>query len=124
MEKKSKIKFPKIYLKIPDKIKYIFAGGLCLVLLLTVIAAGLSLFSHLQQKKELDNNKSKILSQIQVWQEIVGKYKDYRDGYLTLSILEYKLGNNDKARFYLQKTLSIDPNFEKARELEKILRFY
>ncbi|MDO8621024.1 MAG: hypothetical protein Q7R31_01970 [Candidatus Levybacteria bacterium] len=117
-------KFPKIYLRIPDKIKYIFAGGLCLVLFLTAITAGLSLFSHLQQKEDLNNKKSTILSQIQVWQEIVGKYKDYRDGYLTLSILEYRLGDNDKARFYLQKTLSIDPNFEKARDLEKILRFY
>lgn len=124
MEKKSKIKFPKIYLKIPDKIKYIFAGGLCLILFLTVIAAGLSLYSHLQQKAALYNKKSTILSQIRVWQEIVDKYKDYRDGYLTLSILEYRLGDNDKARLYLRKTLSIDPNFEKARDLEKILRFY
>lgn len=116
--------FPKIYLKIPDKAKYIFAGGLCLVLFLTIITAGLSLYDRLQQKKELDNKKSEILSQIQVWQEIADKYKDYRDGYLTLSILEYRLGDNDKARLYLKQALSIDPNFEKARDLEKILRFY
>ena len=117
-------KFPKIYLKIPDKVKYIFAGGLCLVLLLTVITAGLSLYGHLQQKKDLYNKKSAILSQIQIWQEIVNKYKDYRDGYLTLAILEYRIGESDKARLYLKQTLSIDPNFGKARDLEKILRFY
>ncbi len=95
-----------------------------MVLFLTVITAGLSLYSHLQQKKDLDNRKSVIVSQIQVWQEIVGKYKDYRDGYLTLAILEYRLGDNDQARLYLKQALSIDPNFEKARDLEKILRFY
>lgn len=117
-------KFPKIYLKIPDKAKYVFAGGLCLVLFLTIITAGLSLYGRLQQKQDLDSKRSKILSQIQVWQEIVGKYKDYRDGYLTLAILEYRLGDSDKARLYLKQTLSIDPNFGKARDLEKILRFY
>lgn len=116
--------FPKIYLKIPDKVKYIFVGGLCLVLFLTVVTAGLSLYSHLQQKKDLDNKKSALLSQIQVWQEIVNKFKDYRDGYLTLAILEYRIGDSDKARLYLKQTLSIDPNFGKARDLEKILRFF
>lgn len=117
-------KFPKIYLKIPDKVKYIFVGGLCLILLLTVVAAGLSLYGNLQKKANLESERSKIESQIKVWQEIVNKYKDYRDGYLTLAILEYKLGDSDKARLYLKQTLSIDPNFGKARDLEKILRFY
>ena len=55
------------------------------------------------------------------WQGIVSKYKDYRDGYFQLAVLEYQLGNIQKAKLHLDEVLKLDPNFEKGRELGKVL---
>ena len=52
---------------------------------------------------------------------LLEKNNDYRDGYLQLAILEYKLRDYSKAQLYLGKALEIDPNFEKAKELGKAL---
>jgi tetratricopeptide (TPR) repeat protein len=59
---------------------------------------------------------------IKKWEKIVTEKPDYRDGYLQLAFLHYKLFENKKAKEYLAKALAIDPNFEAARELEKLLQ--
>ena len=58
---------------------------------------------------------------IAAWEKIIEEKPNYRDGYLQLAILHYKLYENEKAKEYLQKTLDLDPNYEPARELEEIL---
>ena len=55
------------------------------------------------------------------WEEIISEKPDYRDGYLQLALLHYQLYENKRAKEYLQKALELDPNFEAAREMEKIL---
>lgn len=79
------------------------------------------LYSNYQSKKKIDLERQEVISKIGKWEEIINKYKDYRDGYFQLAILEYRLRNFDKAKFYLKKTLDLDPNFEKGRDFEKIL---
>jgi tetratricopeptide (TPR) repeat protein len=59
---------------------------------------------------------------IKRWEEIVAEKPDYRDGYLQLAFLHYKLFENEKVKEYLEKALAIDPNFEVTRELEKLLQ--
>lgn len=46
------------------------------------------------------------------WEKIVADSPTYRDGYLQLAAIEYKLQNATIAKFHLQKVLEIDPNFE------------
>ena len=79
------------------------------------------LYSNYQNKKKIDLERQEIISKIEKWQGVVNKYKDYRDGYFQLAILEYRLRDFAKSKLYLGKVLSIDPNFEKGRELEKVL---
>lgn len=79
------------------------------------------LYSNYQSKKKIDLERQEVISKIGKWEEIINKYKDYRDGYFQLAILEYQLKDFNKAKFYLNKSLALDPNFEKGRELEKIL---
>lgn len=55
------------------------------------------------------------------WEAIISEKPDYRDGYLQLALLHYKLYENEKAKEYLQKALELDPNFEPTKELEKFL---
>lgn len=79
-----------------------------------------STFSQLWQRK-MASNPEDIRRLIEYWEKIVAEKPDYRDGYLQLAILHYKLYENEKAKEYLQKALELDPNFQPARELEKIL---
>ena len=72
-----------------------------------------------QQKRYSDPKDIRRL--ISAWEKIVEEKPNYRDGYLQLAILHYKLYENEKAKEYLQKTLDLDPNYEPARELEEIL---
>lgn len=72
-----------------------------------------------QQKHYSDPQDIRRL--IAAWEKIVKEKPNYRDGWLQLAILHYKLYENDKAKESLQKALYIDPNYEPAEELEKIL---
>lgn len=56
------------------------------------------------------------------WEEIISEKPDYRDGYLQLALLHYKLFENEKAKECLQKAIELDPNFEPTREMEKLFQ--
>lgn len=72
-----------------------------------------------QKKHYSDPNDIKKL--IPAWEKIITEKPDFRDGWLQLAYLYYKIFENAKAKDYLQKALALDPNFEPARELEKII---
>lgn len=90
-------------------------------IIIGITIVGLDLNKNLLEKQRINQEKEKILSEIKFWQDISQKYKGYRDAYFKLSLLEYQLGNIDKSRTYLKTTFTLDPNFEKGRELEKLL---
>lgn len=73
-----------------------------------------------QRMKE--SNPEDIKELIKGWEQIVSEKPDYRDAYLQLALFHYKLYENEKAKDYLQKALELDPNFEPAKEMEKILK--
>jgi len=72
-----------------------------------------------QQKHYSDPKDIKTL--ISRWEEILEKYPDYRDGYLQLAYFYYKLGEDKKAKENLKKSLDLDPNNEKIKELKGII---
>jgi len=69
-----------------------------------------------QQKHYSDPKDIKKL--ISRWEEILEKYPDYRDGYLQLAYLYYKIYQNEKAKENLTKALELDPNFEPTQEVK------
>lgn len=119
--KKSKkaSQFPSIIRTFTEK--YFLTSLVSFFLVAIVIIFGLDLYRNIKQKEEIDKERQEVISKIQYWQGITNKYKDYRDAYFQLAVLEYRLGNFRESKFYLQKALSLDPNFEKGRELEKVL---
>lgn len=72
-----------------------------------------------QQKQYADPQDVRRL--IAAWEKIMMEKPDYRDGWLQLAILHYKLYENDLAKENLQKALSIDPNYAPAKELEEVI---
>lgn len=72
-----------------------------------------------QEKHYADPEDIKKL--ITLWEKIVTEKSNYRDGYLQLAFLNYKIYENQKALESLKKALEIDPNFSEARKLEKLI---
>src|SRR5206468_2062868 len=108
--------FPSISRIIPD----IFMVFLVAVLIATAFM-GFLVYKNLSMQKEAAVEHQKLVSELVFWQNVTAKHADYRDAYFMLAILEYRLGNKQKALDYIEKSLAIDPNFTQGREFEKIL---
>lgn len=92
------------------------------IFLLTAIIVGLDFQNNLQAKQQIESQREELTKDLNFWKDFIIKHKDYRDAYFQASILEYRLGNNSKAKMYVEKGLSLDPNSEKGRRLEEFLR--
>lgn len=66
--------------------------------------------------------KRRIEAEITEWEKILEKYPGYRDVYLRLVVLNWQINNEEKAKEHLQEAKELDPNFEKIKELEKIIK--
>jgi len=76
-----------------------------------------NLLAKLAEIKRIKNEPASLRQEIKKWQKIASEKPDYRDAYFQLAILYYQLYNDKKSKEYLTKTLSLDPNFEPAKEL-------
>lgn len=88
----------------------------------TAIVVALDLQNNLQQKKQIDLQRMSLNKELIFWQNFITKNDNYRDAYFQAAISEYKLGENGKARDYLQKGLNIDPNSEIGKKIDKLLK--
>lgn len=75
---------------------------------------------ELWQKKIYSDSKE-IEKLISLWKKIIEEKPNYRDGYLQLVYLHYKIYENEKAKEYLQKAIELDPNYSITKEMEKLL---
>lgn len=121
------LKSPRIYRKLTEKpvtwaifnnplIYVVITSG---IILLFTYTTGLRLYENTKELARIKEARGQVLSEIEYWEETTKKYTGYRDGYFTLAVLEYRVGNEGKARMYLDKTLELDPNFAKGREFLK-----
>ena len=92
---------------------------LALILLLSVV-----LFNLLEKRDQIAQQKASFMSQVSFWQNIIVERPDYRDAYFELSILEFKLKDINSSKFYLEKALTLDPNFKQGIEFQKTLNSY
>lgn len=138
MTKKPANKSPKNYRTITEKLKVfgkknsklvfkLKTEGLVILYVITIFSIlflSFDLFANIQKTREITFQKEKIQAEISLWENVASKFKNSREAYYKLAVLNYELGDIDKAKFYLSKSLYIDPNFDKARDLKKILDTY
>ena len=79
-----------------------------------------NILKKLWQEKHYSDPKD-IKKLISGWEKVLEKYPNYRDGYLQLAYFYYKLGEDKKAKENLKKSLGLDPNNEKIKELKRII---
>lgn len=115
-----KNKFPRISRRITENNVWLIIASV--VIGVAILIVGADLQKSIQDKQYIEKERIKIAKEIEYWEKTIEKYKDFRDAYFQLAVLNYRLGNFDKAKAFLQKTLELDPNFEKGRELERMFR--
>lgn len=117
-------KFKKKNLKILQKIKFESLIFVYVVTIIFILISGFDLLNNFQKQKEINFQKEKIQSEIILWQDIANKFTGYKEAYYQLAVLEYRLGEIEKSKYYIEKSLYLDPNFDKAMEFKKILNNY
>ena len=96
------------------KIKLLFLSFLVVAMLVPIY-----LFFHIKNQA---NQKTILLQQqVSAWEEIVKSKPDYRDAWLQLAKLHYEQQEINLAKFYVNKALELDPNYEVAQEFKRRL---
>lgn len=80
-----------------------------------------SKFKSLLEKK-FERDPDEIRKLISEWEKIIGEKPNYRDAYLQMAILHYRIYEDDQAKEALNKAIEIDPNYQPARDLERKLK--
>jgi tetratricopeptide (TPR) repeat protein len=94
--------------------------------IIVVLTAGISFFAvktyqNYGKITQINTQRQNIQGKINFWQSIADKYDGYKDAYFQMAILDYTLGNFQKAKNENEKALLLDPNFNDAKKLEVIL---
>ena len=92
-----------------------------LVLTTGIIISAVIIYQNLNQTVQINNQRQDLQSKANFWQSISDKYDGFKDAYFQKALLEYKLGQIDKAKQDNLKALLLDPNFEDAKKLEMVL---
>ncbi len=118
----AKKEFPRNFRFFTEKIgdEAIFFIGLSAILAAGLLV-GLNLYSNLASQKKMIAQTRQLQTQLNFWENEIKARPNYRDAYFSLALIYYQLGNFDFAKQNLEKALTIDPNFEKGRELEQLL---
>lgn len=116
-----KTKLPSISRIINDreKVAIVIASFLMLIGLAIV---GLDVWKNYQGSKLTSEKRQVLVKDKTKWEEILQKHPDYRDGFLALAVIEFRLGNKERSEDYLNKSLEIDPNYEDAKKFEDYLK--
>jgi tetratricopeptide (TPR) repeat protein len=92
-----------------------------LVLVAGIVVFTVKTYQNLDQAIQINNQRQILQGKINFWQSIIDKYDGYKDAYFQKALLEYNLGQIQKAKEDNLKALLLDPNFEDAKKLEIVL---
>lgn len=116
-------KLPSNYRYIPEQLNadrvVFFVGFLSVLVAISLISV--DIYSNFEKQKMLTNEKFKVVREISFWENEVRIRSGYRDGYMQLALLNFQLKNFTEAKENLDIALFLDPNFEKGRELERLI---
>ncbi|MGA2911790.1 MAG: tetratricopeptide repeat protein [Candidatus Levyibacteriota bacterium] len=137
-ESGKKLQFPNIYRFITEKLSFrlpwqpklskmaFLVLASISILISLVLVVGIAIFvvityQNFSQVNQINNQRQVLQGKVNFWQSISDKYDGYKDAYFQKAVLEYNLGQIDKARQDNLKALLLDPNFTDAKKLEAVL---
>ncbi|PJA00174.1 MAG: hypothetical protein COX78_00905, partial [Candidatus Levybacteria bacterium CG_4_10_14_0_2_um_filter_35_8] len=93
-----------------------------LAIAVIIVYLSINLYRNFNTYQKSSLERVKIMNQLNSWQGIIKRFPDFKDAYLQIAVLEYRLGSYDIARLYCDKALLLDPEYSDAIELDKKLR--
>ncbi len=130
----TKLKFPSIYRTITEKLNYkpsvkltkfysyfsiLLTFIVVIFLVILIIFISIDFGQNFIKFQTLQTQRKDLISKINFWNSIAEKYTGYPDAYLNISSLYFQLDDLGNARKYINKTLLLNPDYEKARQLEE-----
>jgi tetratricopeptide (TPR) repeat protein len=94
---------------------------LIIFLFLGISLFGIRFYKNLNQVNKLSLQRDNLQNQVNFWESVSQKYGGYKDAYFRMGLLYYQLGNFAKAREENNQALLLDPNYDDAKSLQKIL---
>jgi tetratricopeptide (TPR) repeat protein len=94
---------------------------LSILLIIGILTFAVRFYKSFSEFTKINSERHSLQEKINFWQSVANKYEGYKDAYFQIAILEYRLGNFNKAQEYNKKTLLLDPNFEDSKKLEVLL---
>jgi len=91
-----------------------FVSGMILI---GISLQGALLQRNVQAMDMLAGQREQMVKEIGYWEQFANKHGAYRDVYLRLAALHYRVGNVDIAKGFLQKAVELDPNSEAGKVL-------
>lgn len=76
---------------------------------------------QLQTLARRDEETANLEKKYAFWQTVAAARPDYRDAFITLTTLAYRLGKPEEARSWLSRASTLDPNNQTIQALERII---
>lgn len=122
-KKVEKKKLPSNSRTITDKLindhSVFFIGIACITI--AIILVSYDFYNNLLRQDTVYEARGKIIGDLNYWNREVIEKPNYRDGYFSLSLIYYQLGDYKNSIENLNKAMNIDPNFSKGKQLKKII---
>jgi tetratricopeptide (TPR) repeat protein len=121
--KKQEKELPSISRNITEKAindhSIFFIGIICILAAIALVLV--NFYKNLEERQEISEERTKVIKELNFWNKEVIEKPEFRDGYFSLSLIYYQLGDLENLLINLEKAMEIDPNFEKGKELKGIL---
>lgn len=71
--------------------------------------------------QETKMERAKQVTQLETWEKAIKKHPTYPQAYYNAALYAARLGDSQKALIYIEKALSLNENYEPAKQLKKLL---
>lgn len=120
--KLSSLQFPKNYRTITERTvsSIVIMAVVSLILFITLLAT--QIFKDYREFERISKERVKLNSNLNSWSSILDRFPGYSDASFNIALTYFQLNNLSKARQYLSKTFSFDPNYPGAGKLDTELK--
>lgn len=90
-------------------------------IIIAVLVVAYDLYRNYENHTKILRERENVIKSLNFWNREVIEKPGFRDGYFSLSLIYYQLGEIDSSYENLEKALEIDPNFERGIEFKNYL---
>jgi tetratricopeptide (TPR) repeat protein len=117
-----KLQLPKNYRRITEKTAILAVALAISSLILFITLLVTQIFNDYREFEKISQERAELSSKLNSWSSILDRFPGYSDASFNIALTYFQLNNLAKAREYLNKTFSFDPNYPGAEMLDMELK--